>query len=148
MERFESHGLPYKEFSQRGSPPEADSKSGIYAYKTFDHALEDLERCWCRGISLGKVKLWGVIHKHKFGYRAQFAYPLSLHIGICCVCKRIINLKSEPFAIGWATLHITESFSVSGLLCEKCNERYYSIDPESSYRELTQLADRYGIKIE
>ncbi|MDI6890896.1 MAG: hypothetical protein QMC83_08175 [Thermodesulfovibrionales bacterium] len=148
MERFEAHGSSYKEVSQRGSPPEANSTSGIYAHKTSRHALENLDRCWCRGIFLGKVKLWGVIQKHQFGYRAQFAYPLSLHLGICCVCKRIINLKSEPFAIGWATLYITESFSVSGFLCERCNERYYSVDTESSYRELIQLTERYCIKIE
>lgn len=148
MEKFESHGSSYKKVGKHGSPPEADSTNGIYAYKTFEHALENLDRCWCRGIFLGKVKLWGVIQKHEFGYRSQFAYPLSLHMGICCVCKRTINLKSEPFAIGWATLHITESFSVSGFLCEKCNKRYYSVDPESSYKELIQLTVRYGIKIE
>jgi transcription initiation factor IIE alpha subunit len=41
-----------------------------------------------------------------------------------------------------------EAFSVSGFLCEDCNEKYYSVDIESSYRELVQLTDRYGIKIE
>jgi hypothetical protein len=147
MERFEAHSSSYK-INKRGSPPEANSTNGIYAYKTSSHALKDIDRCWCRGIFLGKVKLWGVIQRHEFGYRAQYAYPLSLHLGICCVCKRIINLKLETFAIGWASLHITESFSVSGLLCERCNDRYYSVDTELSYRELIQLTDRYGIKIE
>jgi hypothetical protein len=59
-----------------------------------------------------------------------------------------VSLKSEPFAIGWASLHITEDFSVSGFLCEGCNEKYYSVDMESSHRDLRELTDRYGIGIE
>ncbi len=148
MERFEARSSSYKGASHPGIFPEAHSSSGIYAYNTTFDALENLDRCCYRGTFLGKVSLWGVIQKHQFGYRAQFAYPVSLHMGICCVCKQTINLKSEPFAIGWASLHITEAFSVSGLLCGGCNKKYYSVDIESSYMELTQLTDRYGIKIE
>jgi hypothetical protein len=148
MERFEARCSFSKGTSQHGIPPEAHSTSGIYAYKTPFDALENLDRCFYRGTFFGKVSLWGVIQKHHFGYRAQFAYPVSLAAGICCVCKRIVNLKSEPFAIGWASLHITEDFSVSGFLCEGCNEKYYSVDIESSLRELTELTDRYGIRIE
>jgi hypothetical protein len=148
LERFEARSSSCKEMIQPGIPPEAHSTSGVYAYKTNFDALENLGHFWCRGTFLGKVSLWGVIQKHQFGYRAQYAYPVSLTKGICCVCKRIVDLKSEPFAIGWAFLHITEAFSVSGFLCEDCNEKYYSVDIESCFRELIQLADRYGIKIE
>lgn len=148
MERFEARCSSYKATEQSCLAPEVHSKSGIYAYKSTFDALENLDRCSYRGTFLGKVNLWGVIQKHQFGYRAQFAYPVSLVFGICCVCKRIVNLKSEPFAIGWASLHITEAFSVSGFLCEECNEKYYSVDIESSYRELAELTDRYGIGIE
>jgi hypothetical protein len=128
-------------------PPEIQSQCGIYAYKTADHALENINRFFYRGTFLGKVYLWGVVHKHRFGYRAQFAYPASLTIGVCCICKRIVNLGSEPFAIGWAAYHFTDSFSVSGFLCEACNEKYYTVDSEISYKELEQLTDRYNITI-
>ncbi len=133
---------------KKGIPPEANSKNGIYAYKNISLALENLDRCCYRGAFLGKVNLWGVIHKHEFGYRAQFAYPISLSMGICCMCKSIVSLSSEPFAIGWATYHFSESFSVSGFLCNICNEKYYSVDIKTSYDELKHLTDRYGIKIE
>ncbi len=148
MERFEAHCSSFKAASQSCISPEVNSTSGIYAYKSTPDALENLDRCSYRGTFLGRVSLWGVIQKHQFGYRAQFAYPVSLVFGICCVCKRIVNLKSEPFAIGWASLHITEAFSVSGFLCEDCNGRYYSVDIESSHRELSALTERYGISIE
>jgi hypothetical protein len=148
MERFEAHCSSYKAKEQSCISPEAHSTSGIYAYKSTSEALENLDRCSYRGTFLGKVSLWGVIQKHQFGYRAQFAYPVSLVFGICCVCKRIVSLRSEPFTIGWASLHITEAFSVSGFLCEECNEKYYSVDIESSNRELAVLTARYGISIE
>jgi hypothetical protein len=148
MERFVAQRSSHKEAVQSGIPPEAQSAIGIYAYKTILDALENIDRYCYRGTFLGKVSLWGVIQKHQFGYRAQFAYPVSLASGICCVCEGTVNLKSEPFAIGWASLHITEDFSVSGFLCKECNEKYYSVDMGTSHRELTELTNRYGIEIE
>jgi hypothetical protein len=148
MERFEAQRSSCKGSSRPCIPPEAHSASGIYAYKTTPDALENIDRYCYRGTFLGKVSLWGIIQKHQFGFRAQFAYPLSLVFGICCVCKQTVSLKSEPFAIGWASLHITEDFSVSGSLCEGCNGKYYSVDTDTSHRELTELTDRYGIGIE
>jgi hypothetical protein len=148
MEKFEARCSFSRETDQSRVPPGAHSASGIYAYKTTFDALENIDRYCYRGTFLGKVSLWGVIQKHHFGYRAQFAYPLSLVSGICCVCKRIVSLKSEPFAIGWASLHLTEDFSVSGFLCEECNEKYYSVDTEISNSELAELVDRYRIGIE
>jgi hypothetical protein len=147
MERLEARSSFYQD-SSTIIIPGARSANGIYAYKTASDALENIDHYCYRGTFLGKVSLWGVIQKHHFGYRSQFAYPLSLVSGICCVCKRIVNLKSEPFAIGWASLHFTEDFSVSGFLCEECNEKYYSVDMESSHRELAELVDRYCIGIE
>jgi len=147
LERFVGRSSS-KETGQLSIPPKAHSASGIYAYKTTLDALENIDRYCYRGTFLGKVSLWGVIQKHQFGYRAQFAYPLSLVFGICCVCKQTVSLKSEPFAIGWASLHITEDFSVSGVLCKECNEKYYSVDMDTSHRELTELTSRYGIGIE
>jgi hypothetical protein len=148
MEKFEARYSSYQEINQHERTPGAESKSGIYAYKTSFYALENLDRCCYRGVFLGKVNLWGIIQKHQFGYRAQFAYPVSLIMGICCVCKKIVNIKTERFAIGWASLHFTEAFSVSGFLCDECNKKYYSVETDSSYRELTELTTRYGITIE
>ncbi len=44
---------------------------GIYAYKNDSLWIAP---CW------GKVALWGRIVEHEDGYRAQYAYPLELHV--------------------------------------------------------------------
>ncbi|MEW6571513.1 MAG: hypothetical protein AB1390_10115 [Nitrospirota bacterium] len=147
MERFEAYHTSYRESNQSVIEPEIHSRCGIYAYKSPADALRNLDRCCYRGTILGKVHLWGVIQRHEFGYRSQFAYPVSLDMGVCCMCKRVVHLGSEPFAIGWASYHFSESFSVSGLLCEVCNEKYYSLETEYSFGELAQLSRRYGITI-
>jgi hypothetical protein len=148
MQRFEVTCSTQKAANEPGTYPAADSPCGIYAYKTPLYALDDIDRFCYRGTLLGKVHLWGVIQKHQYGYRAQFAYPVSLNIGICCICKKPVNLKSEQFTIGWTYYHFTDDFSVNGMLCEVCNEKYYSLEATYSYRELEVLADRYGIEIE
>jgi len=148
MQKFEVNCISPKGANQEGSYPDADSQCGIYAYKTSHHALENIDRFCYRGTLLGKVHLWGVVQKHQYGYRAQFAYPVSLDMGICCICKQTIDLISEPFTIGWTYYHFTDDFSVNGILCEVCNEKYYSLDFAYSYVELAQLKDRYGIEVE
>ena len=148
MQRLEVDCVSPEGAKQQGGHPKADSQCGIYAYKTSHDALKNIDRFCYRGTLLGKVNLWGVIQKHQYGYRAQFAYPVSLNIGICCICKQTINFKSEPFTIGWTYYHFTDDFSVHGILCKVCNEKYYSLDFAYSYHELEQLADRYSIIIE
>ncbi|MGA7946376.1 MAG: hypothetical protein ACLPH5_23435 [Candidatus Sulfotelmatobacter sp.] len=55
--------------------PQIDCRCGIYAAKTFDQLRRmGYDR---RGIC-GEVNLWGTIVEHKFGWRAQFAYPKTL----------------------------------------------------------------------
>ncbi|MEW6585710.1 MAG: hypothetical protein AB1442_08885 [Nitrospirota bacterium] len=147
MDRFEAHGGSGWGLKEPNISPGIHSQAGIYAYKTAGDALENLDRTCYRGTFLGKVHLWGVIQKHRFGYRAQFAYPVSLSAGICCICKKIVRLGREPFAIGWASYHFSDDFSVSGLLCAGCNEKYYSLEPGAGSGELAEVAARYGIAI-
>jgi len=148
MQRFEVNCAAQKGSREPGTYPESDSPCGIYAYRTSRYAIENLDRFCYRGTLLGKVHLWGVIQRHQFGYRAQFAYPVSISIGICCICKRTISLKSEPFTLGWTYYHFSDDFSVNGVLCGVCNEKFYSLDFAHSYRELEEITGRYGIEIE
>jgi hypothetical protein len=55
--------------------PQIGCMCGIYAAKSFDQ----LRRMGYgrRGIC-GEVNLWGTVVEHKFGWRAQFAYPKTL----------------------------------------------------------------------
>ena len=147
MERFEAHSTSAPGLHKQSITPGVHSQAGIYAFKTIDDAIANLDRTCYRGTFLGRVQVWGVIQKHQFGYRAQFAYPHSLTHGVCCICKKIVSLKSEPFAIGWASYHFSDDFSVSGFVCNGCNEKYYLLDTETGYAELSELAERYGIII-
>jgi hypothetical protein len=147
MERFEACSTSSSGSHQQSITPGVRSQAGIYAFKSIDDALENLDRNCYRGTFLGRVQVWGVIHKHQFGYRAQFAYPHSLAYGVCCICKSIVHLKSEPFAIGWASYHFSDDFSVSGFVCKGCNEKYYSLDTDTGHEQLSELAGRYGISI-
>ena len=146
-ERFEAYSTSVSGLHRQDITPGVNSQDGIYAFKTIGDALENLDRTCYRGTFLGRVQVWGVIQKHHFGYRAQFAYPHSLTHGICCICKRIVSLKTEPFAIGWASYHFSDDFSVSGFVCNVCNEKYYFLDTETGFIELSELTERYGITI-
>jgi hypothetical protein len=47
---------------------------GIYAWKTPHPAAPALR------LVHGEVALWGDVHEHEFGYRAEYAQPLSLFV--------------------------------------------------------------------
>ncbi len=146
-EKFEARGMSGQGESDPGGPPEADERHGIYAYKTISSALQETGSFCYRGTLLGRVHLWGVVQEHSFGYRAQYGYPESLHMGVCCICTQTFHLASEPFAIGWAYYHFSDDFSVNGILCDECNRKYYSLDATESVDELSRLAEKYGILI-
>ena len=54
--------------------------SGIYAYKTrveLEQAIEEGDMGQSVFLMIGTVALWGTVHVHERGYRAEFAYPSS-----------------------------------------------------------------------
>ncbi len=65
-------------FPNNHKPPHSDCSCGIYAAKSVDQlqriGYADLGVC-------GEVYLWGTVVEHKFGWRAQFAYPKTLVVG-------------------------------------------------------------------
>lgn len=145
--RFEAKSTASSEVDKRSVIPEVASQDGIYAFTTIDDALANLDRTCYRGTLLGKVHLWGVIQKHRFGYRAQYAYPHSLTHGICCICKSTVGLAPNEFAIGWKSYHFSDNFSVRGFVCSVCNEKFFLLDTNRGFAELSELAERYGIPI-
>ena len=61
---------------------------GIHAFKTYedlefavrnepDSLVYRAQMTDCDGVVFGTVDLWGVVHEHKKGYRAEFAQPTS-----------------------------------------------------------------------
>ena len=72
--------------------PQADCSCGVYATKSFDHLHStgyDL-----RGIC-GAVWLWGTVVEHKFGWRAQFAYPKSFCIASDTLPFTLVAIQSR-----------------------------------------------------
>src|SRR5438105_6740948 len=49
----------------------------------------------------GQVAIWGVIHEHKNGYRAQYAYPISFDRAFCGISHKpncvslVVNSRAE-----------------------------------------------------
>jgi hypothetical protein len=63
-ERFEACSTSAPELNKQSFTPGVHSQEGIYAFKTIDNALENLDRTCYRGTLLGRVKVWGTIQKH------------------------------------------------------------------------------------
>ena len=51
---------------------------GIHAAKPEHESLLEYERYPCSIVITGRVALWGKVIEHEKGYRAQYAYPLTL----------------------------------------------------------------------
>ena len=57
--------------------PQVDCRCGVYGAKRLD-SLQSM--CfWDSGVR-GEVFLWGTVVEHERGWRAQFAYPKTLHL--------------------------------------------------------------------
>ena len=55
---------------------------GIYAAKSFNELKRAVDLFpFELGAVVGRVALWGRVIEHEFGWRAEFAYPLSFSIG-------------------------------------------------------------------
>lgn len=127
----------------RASPGE-NCECGIYAFRTIEDALDsrnDAPDRVLRGTILGKVKLWGEIECHKLGYRAQYAYPLSLMMGICQECYQPFFLQSESFALK----RRKEGKKSLAVVCQNCFPK--NIDSEYAIL-LRSFLDNYGIEME
>jgi hypothetical protein len=68
--------------------PAMECSCGIYATKSLHH-LRQTGYYRSRSAVYGEVYFWGSVVEHESGWRAQFAYPLSLHI----------RLENLPFTI-------------------------------------------------
>ncbi len=153
--RFEAKclcGYSYYFYELHTNGPPAVDPCGIYAYKSPQHAFTDpLFRILPAGVVFGKVKLWGKIQKHQFGYRAQFAYPFSLMIAICDECKRPLDLESEFFLLRVfsAIKEKERTFAFSRFLCRNClgREDLSERDLEGK-RVIHLLQKKYGVQIE
>jgi hypothetical protein len=72
--------------------PQTDCRCGVYASKILD-TLRSM--CfWDWGVR-GEVFLWGTVVEHQHGWRAQFAYPKSLHVPSDILPATLAEIRSR-----------------------------------------------------
>ena len=62
--------------AQVHQPPMLGCECGLWAYKT--QAAFEINFQWADADVIGEVALWGKVIEHRYGWRAQYAYPLRL----------------------------------------------------------------------
>ncbi len=145
--------------------PTIESQCGIHAYKSLKHVFADTKGLvgdgtmlsYYSGAILGRVRLWGKVQEHQFGYRAQFAYPCSFAIAICAGCFQPIFFDSEIFVLKTLRYMVRVQKGLTEILsekifCEKCRWNKSDISTDEAefmgYRILNMLQDGYGVAIE
>lgn len=107
---------------------------GIYAYKDYS----SLHRRTSSGLTgqgdvMGTVALWGKVDEFEDGYKAQYAYPLSLELFMCSTCGD-----------GVKSIHVTDTW---GKICTPCKPRYpnlsYIRSPRLDQKWLREIQDKY-----
>lgn len=76
--------------------PHADCRCGVYAAKRLDD-LRDMP-CWNIGVH-GEVFLWGVIVEHELGWRAEFAYPKTLHLQFSMLPALLARIEARVMSL-------------------------------------------------
>lgn len=72
---------------------------GIYGYQAVEQAYATtLSEDYMRGRVIGEVALAGAIVVHKLGYRAEYAYPLSLVAAGCAQGGHLVSLPEAKLA--------------------------------------------------
>lgn len=59
--------------------PFENCSCGIYAFNSIESLINQRRQTGGIHVIFGKVSLWGKVIPHKFGYRAEFAYPYCFY---------------------------------------------------------------------
>lgn len=76
--------------------PDRNCTCGLYAAKNLEH-LRQLGYA-SYGVC-GEVYLWGIVVEHRFGWRAQFAYPKNLILPLSLLPFTLAELNVRLFAL-------------------------------------------------
>lgn len=121
------------------SIPSFAGDCGIYGYKSEKLAINADHLS--KGIVLGRVALWGNVIEHKFGYRAQYAYPLSVEKGICHQCGNFFPIDIN------SVLFLHSSYKEFSILCESCYRLFCSRGLLKNFFWRKNIAENYGIPV-
>jgi hypothetical protein len=105
---------------QRHDAPASDCKCGIYAVKVPSLRLYLPETlAWTELVPVvGRVFLWGSVHEHAAGWRAERAYPESLFVPIAELGRRrAIAIMSDLSGYG-VPVQAVEAGTADGVLDE------------------------------
>jgi hypothetical protein len=76
--------------------PQMRCTCGVYGSKTLHHLRST--QYWLYGSVHGEVLIWGSVVEHEQGFRAQFAYPRTLHLRMSHSTDRL--LRAVMFGVG------------------------------------------------
>lgn len=66
------------------TPNWCPERAGVYAFDDYKHVCRFMRDCFVSSLGdvvigvIGQVRLWGRVHIHERGYRAEYAYPHRL----------------------------------------------------------------------
>lgn len=90
------------------------------------------------GLLRGTVALWGTVFEHETGYRAEFAYPLTITVVRCANCKE---------SIGADGIWLTDSLYCSLPCASVGHSDSTARDTVPAAEVLGPLAENYGIEV-
>ena len=131
--------------------PSEECDCGFWATKHLRAAVcprvGDIYR---RGIVMGKVALWGDIIEHEEGFRAQFAYPLSLEDALCSECNSVIPIQKTILRLRASRWNMPSYAGDSSYatVCRKCHNNFFRRFRRTPVVLHWQdsIAERYGLQ--
>ena len=132
--------------------PNASCTCGFWATKHRELAPRPLMNFTYRiGIVGGKVALWGDIIEHEEGFRAQFAYPLSLEEAVCSESDSIVPIREAILqlrASRWSIPSYPGDSSYAPV-CRRCHSNFFRRFRRTRAVQYWQdtIADRYGFQL-
>lgn len=110
--------LALKAFCEQGSFDDTHAllcQCGIYSFKPD---VRDIIPVTNDGTIFGSVVIWGKVIECEYGYRSEYAYPVSL-AGFCClVCKRF-SYSDTQLAFSRNDINI-DQYKVYKAICNTC----------------------------
>ena len=138
--------------SHRGEGiPDVNCSCGFWATKNRLSAQRpQVHSRYLKGIVVGKVALWGDIIEHEEGFRAQFAYPLSLEDALCSECNSVIPIQKTILRLRASRWNMPSYAGDSSYatVCRKCHNNFFRRFRRTPVVLHWQdsIAERYGLQ--
>lgn len=113
-----------------------DCTCGVYGIR--ETLLPEAPLLLPYGHVVGRVALWGKVQEHAFGYRSEFAYPLTFEYKSCATCGFLLT---TPSAICSTCSSIRDLYSIAVRFRDLIEEGW-----EKTLGVVSHVAEKYGIE--